>query len=588
MIKKPPIQLPSMLSVNDVISELMNKDPMHFVENMRTVKGDKFRIINTGRDYLKGVYDYIAFEAPKPTGKPVVVVKGRQVEFTETMLNLCLYYLYHMKNITILYAFPTGDQVRRFSSDRFDGAIRESQNETLKKLYLPGGKQNVHHKQFKGNTQIFMYSAWGQADTLRGITCDVLIKDEVQDWTTAGVQNTQEAMSQSKYKIDLAIGTPKSEATYYYKIWEDSDKRYYFVRCVGCAELFRITMQNCVKLTLIQCPKCSHVQEKRDAIKKGEWKPTAKDPEKTAYVGFHLSQLMHPNITIEDILRKQKDYGERRFKNEVLGEFTGSMDRTLSPQDIIDIIEQEKWNTSEFHYPPSMNPPEHTVMGIDWGGHSEERQRGSYSAVVIVKPINYAKYQIVFTKKLMSSDYKAQVDEIISLAIKFNCQQIVADQGFGHVQIQMLQKELGTNRVAACMYQSNLKAQYKYDSDTNMASVDRDYALEELLLEIKNKQWIIPLKSSSQFAADPEEAESDEYEWLIHHICNIEIVDVIRGGNPRKSFQKTNRPCDGLHALNYARLALIIKGHIIKQQSMISLNTGFTRPLLARFDRRLR
>ena len=50
-----------------------------------------------------------------------------------------------------------------------------------------------------------------------------------------------------------------------------------------------------------------------------------------------------------------------------------------------------------------------------------------------------------------------------------------------------------------------------------------------------------------------------------------------------QSFQKTNKPCDGLHAINYARLALILRGHIIKRQAQ-SISSPLVKPVLAYFS----
>lgn len=593
----PNAILPSELSVDDILTEIMERDPMVFIESKRTVKGYPFKIIDTGRDYLQGIFEYILFEAIKKTGKPLVVVKGRQVEFTETMLNVCLYILYHYNNITILYSFPTADQVRRFSRDRFSGAIRESQGGSLKDMIIPGGSQNVHHKQFSGNTQIFMYSAWGQADTLRGITCDVMVKDEVQDWSTEGVQNTKECMAQSLYKLDLSIGTPKSEGTYYHEIWENSDQRYYHAKCIHCPEYFKITLNVCKRGTIVECPKCHQEQEKKDAIKDGIWIPeqteiVAKNgkTEEPDYVGFHVSQLMHPNITIEEIYQKRKEYGERKWRNEVLGEFTGSMDRPLSPQDIVNMINDNGWNKPEWAFPPTIAPPEETIMGIDWGGNSKDRPRGSYTVIVIVKPvIGTVKYQVVFAKRIVHPSHEKQVEEISSLIYKYNCQHVIADVGYGHVQIEMLHKEFG-RRISACKYSTNVRNEYNFDPERMSVTVDRDYALEELFQELMKKQWIIPgpkvgiYASSNEEADDADPDDTEDTSWLIHHLCNIEIVDVFRNGNTRKSFQRTLKPCDGLHALNYARIGLILKGHIIRRQSIVN-GAGTLRPVLSYFKR---
>jgi hypothetical protein len=504
------------------------------------------------------------------------------------MLNVCLYFLKHYKNFTILYAFPTADQVRRFSNARFNDALTASVNNCLNDLLLPGGKQNVHHKQFKGSSQIFLYSAWGQADQLRGIACDMLVKDEVQDWSQGGINNTKESMTQSRYSVDLSIGTPKGEGSYYHEIWTNSDQRYFHLRCIHCGKLFKITLNVCKQGTLVECPHCKKCQEKREAIPNGVWIPSVNNPQKTQYVGFHLSQLVHPDISIEKVWRSKTDYGEKKWRNEVLGEFTGSMDKPLEPKDIIDIIHTNEWHHLDFEN--TVAYPEETVMGIDWGSNSYSRPSGAYTVVVIVKPIitekGFRKFRISYAAILKFDKYEQQVEEIKKLIYRYNCRQVVADQGFGHVQIQQLQAEFGP-RIAGCHYQTNMKAEYKFDSERQLVSADKDYALEELFTEIQDSKWIIPYKDGGfidMTAKDSELAES-KIEWLIKHICNIEIVEVFRGGNTRRTFQKTNYPCDGLHALNYARLALIAKGHILRKSTEMN-SSGFAKPLLAAFSGR--
>jgi len=117
-------------------------------------------------------------------------------------------------------------------------------------------------------------------------------------------------------------------------------------------------------------------------------------------------------------------------------------------------------------------------------------------------------------------------------------------------------------------------------------SADKDFSLEELYQELLERQWIIPFPDGGTIASDAKDNEliESKTEWLIKHICNIEIVDVFRGGNTRKSFQKTNNPCDGLHAMNYARLALVTRGHILNRPGHSS--QGVINPVLAHFGRR--
>ena len=43
--------LPQLTSIEDIYAEILEKDPVYFIEKFRMVKGFPFRINNTGRDY---------------------------------------------------------------------------------------------------------------------------------------------------------------------------------------------------------------------------------------------------------------------------------------------------------------------------------------------------------------------------------------------------------------------------------------------------------------------------------------------------------------------------------------------------------
>ena len=60
---------------------------------------------------------------------------------------------------------------------------------------------------------------------------------------------------------------------------------------------------------------------------KGEWDEESQrwvhGDSKANIIGYHISQLMHPDISKADIAQKKETYTPRRYANEVLGEFLG-------------------------------------------------------------------------------------------------------------------------------------------------------------------------------------------------------------------------------------------------------------------------
>lgn len=526
----------------------MDLDPVHFIQKYRTVLGDPFIIEGKGRDYLRDFYRYACIGMIKDQ-KRVVVVKGRQVEMTEAALNIGLYFLCNYKFFRVLHAFPRNAQVSRFSKERLQGALRDStldenKRPALQKFLADHGSSSntVSAVEFKNSNFYYMYSAWAEADALRGISADALLRDEFQDWSDDAIANTDSSLSVSKYKVEFSFGTPKQAGMPFQTLWELSDQRYFHTKCSGCGNYFVITLDNFVHGNLVQCPKCHKENDKRQSNVNGKWIPTRRVP-REGRVGYHISQLLHPNITREEITRKQVEYSEARFKNEVMGEFfTGS---TL-PMNEREIIQRCCEPYKDLSMPSMIVPPNETYMGIDWGGRNDINDKGAFTvATVISKKGDH--YQIERVERITYPDYGKQVQYISDLIKLYNCRSVVADIGAGQVQCQMLQNEYG-DRVKSCYYATNLKAKMSYKDDIWMLSVDRDAFIEEIIDIINKGRLIIPWK-------DPKRVD-----WLIRHLCNTEIQVSTRTGNFRRKFEKLNKskPNDGLHSLNYAYIASVV------------------------------
>lgn len=532
--------------MESLLDTALNLDPIYFIETHRTVKGKNFKIIGTGREYLVDLYRYACIGS-MIEHKPIVICKGRQVEMTETALNISLYFLKNYSDFTVLHAFPRSEQASRYSKDRLQQSIRTSQKvdriPKLEKLKNKIGSDTVSSIEFANENHYYIYSAWGQADALRGIPADMLSRDEFQDWTSDAIANTNSCLDASDYKIDFSFGTPKLAGSKFDTLWMSSDRRYFHLKCPSCSHYFQITLDNFKTGFMVECPKCKKMSDKRIIMRDGKWIPSKFGTER---VGFHVSQLLSPRITREQINLRQIEYSEERFKNEVLGEFYSGAGRPLTEEEVANRCAEPYRNMSLAR---SIQPPKQTFMGLDWGGRNDIKDKGAYTVMTILsKDRATGQYTLENTERLMNPDWEKQVQYISDMIRLYNCSSVVADIGFGAPQCQKLQKTW-QNKVKSCFYSTNIKNKLKYDNDTWQLSVDRNSFIEDLVEFIKRGNLIIPFR------------EPEKVGWFIKQICNMELKYSERTGNILKSYEKfkNEEPNDALHSLNYAYIASVVQ-----------------------------
>lgn len=533
---------------NDLKSELSCIDPVAFAEQKLTIRGEKFHLTNCGRDYLHEIYRYACLEATSPTGIPMVVVKGRQVEFTTTASVLSSYYMCSgvYKNIHALHAFPAVETSRRHSNGPYDSLITNSVSGSL--LQLKDEPYSVTEKHYKNDNILYIDSTSKDGDRLRGLPLDIGLFDEIQDMTTAARENTQQALShsifgQSGEGLEIYFGTPKSAGSDFEMLWESSDQRYYHLRCPHCKQYMPITLKNYKTGFLVECDYCHKLYEKGLGIKYGKWVPTREGAHRR---GYHISQLLVPHITREAIERKREELSPRAFKNEVLGEFYTGMGEAPTLPEIIN------WMTTD---PDSKATTmskgvagRFTFMGIDWGARiagEDDQGTGGYTIVIVISVDELAKkFYIEFAHRMTTKNVDEQIKKICKWITDYNCTEVVADIGYGHAQCQRLQEKFG-QRFKPCYSSGNAKKTYAYTKETGMITIHKDRAIEEAFDDIMQFKFVAPY------------AEPERIEWLFEHLSNIEIETATVNGLTRKRYKKQGptKAIDGLLALTYARVA---------------------------------
>jgi len=197
-MKKAAIYLSTDESYNQLFSEIKSEflklDPVAFTEHYLKLDGKPFKISGNGWRFLADIYRYIALKAINPDGRPIVILKGRQVGATVMAGALDLYFTAsglfgsNTPPISVLHCFPNLTHTKRFSQSKLDSLINTSTNDYInqQKLgYNPKTKKvssnrpdNMTLKQFNGGNNLWVESLGNDSDRIRGMTCDAIFYDE--------------------------------------------------------------------------------------------------------------------------------------------------------------------------------------------------------------------------------------------------------------------------------------------------------------------------------------------------------------------------------------------------------------------------
>ena len=593
---------------NDLKRELLKYDPVAFCENYLTIDGEPLMKSGTGWKFLADIYRYVGVKALEPSGLPVVCVKGRQVGATTMAAALEMFFttsgIFGNSDrlpMRVLHCFPALNNVQKFSKDRLSSMMRTSKDDYIKYQGLSWDKKNkkkrtdvpedtLTEKFFQNENKLWIDSNGNNASRLQGMTLDVILHDEVQRMLEEDIGNGIRTLTAAKYGpigkgVQLYFGTPLTKGSYFWKMWDASDQRYYNLKCVNSDfnhyfMLYTPGSDDWEKIwvhgTILECPKCSHHQTKIEAIEGGKWiatKGQMANGEKPLYVGFHFNQFIIPYITKEYIQGENPKYNptksERVWQCEILGEFyTGSA---------LPMTEEELYKYCK-------NPDRRistrilkstditTFMGVDWGEKTDGGLGGqSYSTVLVASVRKDGIFQIENAFKLKSNDYEYKKSVIHEMYRRFNIKITVADIGHGHDIVKELQKEY-QSRLWSCLNSGTLIKPIKVVDDNLMIICNKDLMLDDIFNTMRRGKIKFPLKDSASY---------EQMNWLIEHCCSMERETKTINGNIMHKYVKGTGPNDGLMALMYAYMAYkfyITKGFKIKEHQLNNISKG---PVLA-------
>ena len=182
--------------------KLLMLDPVAFIEKHLTLDGKPFKLNGTGYKPFVDIYRYAGVKALEKTGKPMILVKSRQVGGTTMASALEMYFMGSglfgngtNPPIRVIHAFPQLDHAAAYSKTKLNPMIVdsvESHDSSAKKITAGKSKSymqllldntsdsnnSLHFKQFSGGNHVWIESTGLNADRLRGRSADVIFFDE--------------------------------------------------------------------------------------------------------------------------------------------------------------------------------------------------------------------------------------------------------------------------------------------------------------------------------------------------------------------------------------------------------------------------
>jgi len=564
----------------DLKRELMKFDPVSFTENFLTINGSPMKLVGNGWKWMADIYRHILSSALSKSGKPVVFVKGRQVGATEGATAMEL----HMVSsgmfgtggrppIRIMHAFPQLELMHAFSKDKLEKKIRESRpvpdwshprNPGKIRPFVESQKDSAReatdslmYKQFKNGNVLWCESIGNEGMRVRGRTLDGIFFDEVQAMSAQAISVATKCLTHAQYGpksegLQVYFGTPEQKGSHFYKMWQASDQRRYYLGCVSCAKYFLLYTPGSDKWekeiwlyeNIVKCPSCGVEQSKIEAIERGKWMPTP-GREDAKFVGFHFNQLFIPDHTKEVILKNKPEnnplVSELVWNTEVLGEFHSGEGMPITREEIYKACRDPARAMAK-----SIPSGRKTVyMGVDWGGKPDldNAQRGqSYSCVVVVSVDHQDRFVIEFAAKLKKLDLQSKLQFIEDMYRMYDIRRAVGDIGFAE-DISGELKRMFSDKYLTARNASQVTGGAKYRADEMEIVLEKDKWIGEMFRLLRNGNVRFPWASYERLA------------WLVDHCCSMQIKDVKRSGMPYRTYVKGVGQNDGLMALMYAVVA---------------------------------
>lgn len=470
----------------------------------------------------------------------ILLKTGRQVSKSTFNSRDILLDMVQFDFFQTLFVCPLKEQTTRFSNNYLGTDIESIP--IVKQYYTNTDvTKNVLSRGLLNGSLCQLTYAQQDAERARGIPSDKVTYDEVQDIPMAHLPIINECLSASDFKFRRYTGTPKTLDNTIEQLWVDSTQCEWVITCPACkADNIpnEVHVHKMIGENGPVCHKCGTPLN----VRNGRW--VIFGDEDADITGFHIPQIIMPihaephstlgNKPWKEILRKQRNYSEAQFNNEVLGLSYDSGGRLVTISELRDICTGKYY--TEYDHSEMVGEP--IVAGIDWGISAQTSYTvltvGSFDSIREV-------FKVYYVKKFPSTDILEQIDEIVEICKRFKVTAIGADMGVGNTNNMIVEKNYkGHGAVYKYMYTSaNFLMEHR--PQKGFFVLDKTLSLNLLFMAMKRKK--VQFYDEQRFAT------------YFDDILSIfqEMSESPTGLKMYFNHDKT-RPDDFVHSLNFAML----------------------------------
>lgn len=292
-------------------------------------------------------YDHLfLFDVYADTSPKLVCYKAAQIGFS-TMAILKSIWIAKMKKMDLIYTMPTATDMKDFVGGKVNRIIQ--QNPIL--LQYVKDKDSIEQKSIDDSI-IYFRGTWTEKAAI-AVSSDLNIHDEEDRSKQSVISQYTSRLQHSKYKHEWHFSNPSVEGNGVSKYWASSDQKHWFIICKSCnTEQYLEFPQSIDPIRRVfQCKAC-HTELSRNDRRVGRWIKKYQDRD---FSGYHISLLMAPWITANEILKYHETKSPEYFANFVLGLPYVGEGNQVTP----DLIFR--------NCTPTINSQEHIVIGCDSG-----------------------------------------------------------------------------------------------------------------------------------------------------------------------------------------------------------------------------
>lgn len=439
-----------------------------------------------------------------------------------------------------LYVAPTENQVSTFSKQKLDPTLLHSPD--FKKLwYTRDATKQAMHKKLSNGSDILLRSCFLSADSIRGISADLVALDEIQDILAENIPVIRECMTKSDYKYMLMTGTPKTNQHAIEFYWQKSKQFEWLIKCVSCNK-WNILDEKNVQPKGLSCAGCSAFLD----CTRGTWVQT-NCLEDLTIEGYRIPQIMVPWIPWSgaegSIWDKYTTYSKAKFWNEVLALPFDDATCPITVDQLMDACDPNLSMVSCREDRPALSGMQLSA-GVDWG---TGREGASYTVLNIGGYLPDGRFVIVFSKKYagQEADPEHQIEDIIKICQRFRVNVIGADWGMGFGMNSQLVQEFGEDRVHVFFNSDNQREPMKCDDKGDRWTLSRTLIMTDMFGYLKTRHIVLP--------------KWDDIKPLASDALSIFATYATRQGSAVLRYDHvTSKPDDWFHSLIYCYLAAVI------------------------------